>query len=343
MSDITRFDRAGVPRLSVDRLDAQYRSGQVWHDVLTDVSFQVNPGEVVAMVGESGSGKSTAALATAGLLPLVGGRVTGGEVRFNGEVIRWEDQPRWEQLRQRSLGMVFQQPTRSLNPAFTIGHQVAAPIRRHLGEAPSEARHRALQCLEDVGLRNAAQRLDHYPHQFSGGECQRIMLAIAISCEPALLIADEPTTALDVRVQKSILELLLRLRTEHDLAILLITHDLGVVEEVADRVVVFYAGEIIEQATLPELMLRPRHPYSQALLECSAPVTSARTRLPTIAGSVPRLGSFASGCRFSPRCPVSLDECETQRIESHRISPTSSCRCIRVASGGGPEKASSDE
>jgi len=295
------------------------------------VSFDVGRGEVFGIVGESGSGKSITAQSIVGLIPAHSGRIVSGRVTFEGEDLRQASPRRLRQLRGGSIGMVFQDPMTSLNPLFTIGHQLVEAYRIHRGGPMGAARTRAVEALREVGIADAANRLEAYPHEFSGGMRQRVMIAMAMICRPKLLIADEPTTALDVTIQAQILELLLRIRDEHGVSILLITHDLGVVAGAADRVMVMYAGQAHERAETMELFARARGPYTWGLLGSLPPVEGAgRARLRPISGSPPSLIEPASGCRFASRCRFVTPECETSAPPLVELSGDHAVRCVRV-------------
>jgi peptide/nickel transport system ATP-binding protein len=275
------------------------------------VSFTLDRGETVALVGESGCGKSLTSLALLKLVPPPGRIEEGSAIRLGdtdviglaGEALR--------RIRGRRIGMIFQDPMTSLNPVFTVGNQIAEGIRAHFKVSRAEARARSLKLLQEVGIPDAARRLDAYPHQLSGGMRQRVMIAIALAAEPEILVADEPTTALDVTVQAQILEVLDRLRETHGMAVLLITHDLGIVAGRADRVAVMYAGQIVEEAPTAALFARPSHPYTQGLFASVPRLTGPIGRLTPIAGSVPPPTAWPAGCRFRPRCPKAFARSET--------------------------------
>jgi peptide/nickel transport system ATP-binding protein len=274
------------------------------------VSFSLDRGETLALVGESGCGKSLTSLALLRLIPAPGRIEEGSAIRLGdtdvlalrGEALR--------KIRGRRIGMVFQDPMTSLNPVFTVGDQIAEGVRAHFDASRAEARSRALKLLQEVGIPDPARRLDAYPHQLSGGMRQRVMIAIALAAEPEILVADEPTTALDVTVQAQILEVLDRLRDSHGMAVLLITHDLGIVAGRADRVAVMYAGQIVEEAPTASLFARPSHPYTQGLFASVPRITGPVERLSPIGGSVPPPGAWPNGCRFRPRCPKAFEKSE---------------------------------
>jgi oligopeptide/dipeptide ABC transporter ATP-binding protein len=276
------------------------------------VSFALDQGETLALVGESGCGKSLSSLALLQLVPPPGrvepgSRVVMGDtdlLALRGEALR--------QVRGRRIGMIFQDPMTSLNPVLTVGEQIAEGIRAHFPVTRREARARALRLLQEVGIPDAMTRLDAYPHQLSGGMRQRVMIAIALAAEPEILVADEPTTALDVTVQAQILEVLDRLRTSRGMAVLLITHDLGIVAGRADRVAVMYAGQIVEEATTTSLFANPSHPYTQGLFSSVPRITGPVGRLTPIGGNVPPPTAWPSGCRFRPRCPKAFDKSELE-------------------------------
>jgi oligopeptide/dipeptide ABC transporter ATP-binding protein len=280
--------------------------------VVENVSFQLMPGEMLGLVGESGCGKTVTALSIMRLFPEPPGRITGGQILFEGRDLLAQDQDSLRRIRGDRIGMIFQEPMTSLNPVFTIGNQIAEAVLLHRPVGRAAARARAVELLDLVGIPSAAKALDRYPHQMSGGQRQRAMIAIALACNPKLLIADEPTTALDVTVQAQILDLIDRLRRELGMAVLIITHDLGVVGEFCDRVAVMYAGRIVETAPAGELFLHPRHRYTQALMTTIPAANPPGARLPTIAGMVPPPGRRPHGCSFTPRCAASVARCSQE-------------------------------
>jgi oligopeptide/dipeptide ABC transporter ATP-binding protein len=300
-----------VALLEVDDLRTYFKTREGEVHAVDGVSFSLEKGKTLGIVGESGCGKSVTALSIMGLVP-VPGRVVSGSAIFDGRDLIGRKQRELEDIRGREIGMIFQDPMTSLNPTLTIGLQITEVLRRHLNMTREEARKRAAELLEEVHIPNAAARLNDYPHRYSGGMRQRVMIAIAIACNPKLLIADEPTTALDVTVQAGVLELLHELREQHDMAMIIITHDMGVVAETADDIIVMYAGQIVEQATTLDLFDRPEHPYTEALL-AALPQFEERTRegrLASIPGRPPDLIAPPEGCRFAPRCPYAgQDDC----------------------------------
>jgi len=275
------------------------------------VSFSLDRGKTLALVGESGCGKSLTSLALLRLVPAPGRIEEGSAIRLGETDVLTLEGEALRRIRGRRIGMIFQDPMTSLNPVFTVGDQIAEGVRAHFDVSRAEARQRALKLLQEVGIPDPAARLDAYPHQLSGGMRQRVMIAIALSAEPEILVADEPTTALDVTVQAQILEVLDRLRDSHGMAVLLITHDLGIVAGRADRVAVMYAGQIVEEAPTDRLFARPSHPYTQGLFASVPRITGPVERLSPIGGSVPPPGAWPSGCRFRPRCPKAFDKSET--------------------------------
>jgi peptide/nickel transport system ATP-binding protein len=275
------------------------------------VSFTLDRGKTLALVGESGCGKSLTSLALLRLVPAPGRIEDGSAIRLADTDVLALQGESLRRIRGRRIGMIFQDPMTSLNPVFTVGDQIAEGVRAHFDVSRAEARRRALKLLQEVGIPDPAARLDAYPHQLSGGMRQRVMIAIALSAEPEILVADEPTTALDVTVQAQILEVLDRLRDSHGMAVLLITHDLGIVAGRADRVAVMYAGQIVEEAPTDRLFARPSHPYTQGLFASVPRITGPVGRLSPIGGSVPPPGAWPSGCRFRPRCPKAFDKSET--------------------------------
>ncbi|HEY6430734.1 MAG TPA: ABC transporter ATP-binding protein [Acetobacteraceae bacterium] len=295
--------------LEVTNLTTAFATGSGEINAIEDITFSLNEGEILGIVGESGSGKSVTALTIMGLLPRPPARIVAGDVRFRGDPMTRLSDARMQRLRGPGMAMIFQEPMTSLNPVFTIGNQITETIRAHERLGPTALRARSLEMLEKVGIPSAARRMDDYPHQLSGGQRQRVMIAMALACRPRLLIADEPTTALDVTIQAQILDLLLDLRDELGMAIIIITHNMGVVAETADRVLVMYAGRIVEQSPVNLLFDRPLHPYTRGLLACVPSMADARERLLAIPGTLPDPRHRPPGCRFAPRCPHALPAC----------------------------------
>jgi oligopeptide/dipeptide ABC transporter ATP-binding protein len=300
------------------------RDGRV--EAVRDVSFTVREGETVAIVGESGSGKSVTALSVMGLLE--GGRIGTGSVRYRDEDLATAGAKRMRAIRGDEIAMVFQNPMTALDPLFTVGSQIAEAIRIHRDVSRKEAAARAVELLREVGLPDPERRARAYPHELSGGQQQRVMIAIALSCDPSLLIADEPTTALDVTVEAQILRLMRTLQRDHGTALLFITHDMGVVAEMADRVVVMYAGQVVEQGDVSSVLTDPQNPYTRALLSSIPSPTIPRDQLmPAIAGSVPSLLDMPVGCRFNPRCPHVFDRCRTEEPPLLALPGARDSRC----------------
>jgi oligopeptide/dipeptide ABC transporter ATP-binding protein len=300
------------------------------------VSFALLPGRTLGVVGESGSGKSVTALSIMGLLPMPPGRVAGGEVLFEGVDLLQLDRAALRERRGNQLAMIFQEPMTSLNPAFTIGDQIAEAVLRHRAVSPREARAQAIEMLRRVRMPVPERRVDDYPHKLSGGMRQRAMIAMALVCGPKLLIADEPTTALDVTIQAQILDLLRELRAETGTAIMLITHDLGVVAELAHEVIVMYAGKVMERALVAALFETPQHPYTIGLLGSIPRLDGAALRLASIDGAVPNPQALPRGCRFHPRCPFVIDQCREREPPLVEISPGQFAACWRAPLDSAP-------
>ena len=277
--------------------------------VIEEVSFSVDHGRTLGLVGESGCGKSVTAMSIIRLLPSPPSQVESGQVIFDGQDLLKLDDGAMRKIRGNRIGMIFQEPMTSLNPTFSIGFQIGEVLRLHRGLGQRQARDRCVELLNMVGIGSPAARIDQYPHQLSGGLRQRVMIAMAIACGPVLLIADEPTTALDVTIQAQILDLLVRLQKDLDMSILMITHDLGVVAEFCDHVVVMYAGMIAEKAPVDQIFEQPRHPYTRGLLVSVPQIGNKRTYLPTIPGMVPGIGERPKGCYFAKRCEHAIDVC----------------------------------
>ena len=319
--------QASPPLLSVRHLRTVFATRRGTVAAVDDVSIDIGRGEILALLGESGCGKSVTALSLMGLIPTRLGYVEGGQVEFNGRDVTQLGKDDLRQLRGGDMAMIFQEPMSSLNPVLTVGRQVAEAMLCHAKCSPAEVRDRVVQLFREVGITEPARRYDSYPHELSGGMCQRIMIAMALSCDPQLLIADEPTTALDVTVQQQILDLLHDLRTRRNMAVLLITHDLGVVAENADRVAVMYLGKVVEQAPVHELFLAPAHPYTEGLLAAMPELDSGSGPLPSIPGTVPDLHARPAGCGFAPRCPYADQRCHDAPPALTQLSATRSVRC----------------
>ncbi|MFD2262864.1 ABC transporter ATP-binding protein [Lacibacterium aquatile] len=329
-----------TPILSIAGLQAGFRIAGRNIAAVQEIDLAVGSGETVALVGESGSGKSVTSLSIIGLLPKKIGHIAEGSIKLrrrDGVVtdlvgLNAEEMRR---IRGNDIGMVFQEPMTSLNPVYTIGEQIAEPIRIHRGKSRKEAAEDAVKLLTQVGIPDPGRRAKQFPHELSGGMRQRATIAMALSCDPQLLIADEPTTALDVTIQAQILELLADLQAKRGMGIIFITHNLGVVAEIADRVVVMYAGRIVESGPVAEVFAHPRHPYTAGLMR-SVPRLGEATALkasgqplPTIAGNVPSLVRLPQGCAFAPRCPMAMDACRAEVPPLFSATPTQSSRCLR--------------
>ena len=281
---------------------------------LDRISFDIAPGEILGVVGESGAGKSLTGAAIIGLLEPPG-RIASGEILLEGQRIDNLSHDQMRHVRGRRIGAIFQDPLTSLNPLYSIGRQLIETIRTHLPVSEQEARARAISLLQDTGIPAAAQRIDHYPHQFSGGMRQRVVIALALAAEPKLIVADEPTTALDVSIQAQIITLLKAICKDRGAAVMLITHDMGVIAETCDRVAVMYAGRIAEIGPVHEVINRPAHPYSAGLMAAIPDITLDRERLHQIDGAMPRLNAIPAGCAFNPRCTRTFDRCRVERPE----------------------------
>ena len=302
------------PLLAVEHLRVEFPTRMGRLVAVDDVSFTIAEGEVLGVVGESGAGKSVTGAAIVGLIEPPG-RIAGGRILFGGERIDRLAEERMRRIRGRQIGTVFQDPLTSLNPLYTIGRQLVETIATHTALPPRQARARAIEWLAEVGIPAPAERFDHYPHQFSGGMRQRVVIALALCAGPRLVIADEPTTALDVSIQAQIIALLRRLCREHGTAVMLITHDMGVIAETADRVAVMYAGRLVEVGPLREVVKRPRHPYTVGLMGSIPSLQGASERLIQIDGSMPRLDRIPAGCAFHPRCGRAFPRCRGERPE----------------------------
>jgi len=301
-----------VPLLEVRHLRVEFSTRLGTLVALDDVSFDIAPGEILGVVGESGAGKALTGAAIIGLLDPPG-RVAGGEVRFDGRRIDNLPYEDMRKMRGRHIGAIFQDPLTSLDPLYTIGQQLIETIQTHLPVSAVEARKRAVRLLQETGISAAEQRLNQYPHQFSGGMRQRVVIALALAGEPRLIVADEPTTALDVSIQAQIISLLRRLCKEHGAAVMLVTHDMGVIAEACDRVAVMYAGRIVEIGPVASVIHAPAHPYSTGLMGSIPAMDEERERLLQIDGAMPRLTAIPRGCAFNPRCPRVFDRCRVER------------------------------
>jgi peptide/nickel transport system ATP-binding protein len=310
-----------VPLLQVRHLCVEFPTRRGTLRALDDVSFDIAPGEILGVVGESGAGKSLTGAAIIGLLEPPG-RVAGGQIVLEGQRIDNLGHEAMRHIRGRKIGAIFQDPLTSLNPLYTIGRQLTETIRTHLPVSEDEARRRAIGLLQDTGIPGAAQRIDHFPHQFSGGMRQRVVIALALAAEPKLIVADEPTTALDVSIQAQIIQLLKGICKERGAAVMLITHDMGVIAETCDRVAVMYAGRVAEIGPVHEVIHQPAHPYTSGLMASIPDMTMDRERLNQIDGSMPRLNAIPKGCAYNPRCPRVFDRCLVERPELALVDRT---------------------
>lgn len=301
------------------------------------VKLSLNRGQTVCIVGESGSGKSVTALAIMRLLEYAGGAILEGEINFQGTDLAQQSQDQMIRIRGNKIAMIFQDPMSALNPVYTIGDQIAESIMLHQGKSKKEAWRMVIDLLRLVGIPAPEIRVKQYPHELSGGMCQRVVIAIALACDPVLLIADEPTTALDVTVQAQILDLLIRLQKELGMSILLITHDMGVAAEMADRIAVMYAGAIVEEGSVKEIFSHPSHPYTVGLLKSVPGLEGARgDELYTIQGNIPAIGQLPSGCRFNPRCPDVKDSCREKEPPIFQVSSNHQVACWMYQDGSTP-------
>jgi len=319
---------AREPLLHVDGLTVEFATLRHRLKVLEDVSLTVHPGEIVGLVGESGSGKSVTAMSVMGLLPDIAG-VAGGSIGFDGTELTGLSRKAMREMRGRDMAMIFQEPMTSLNPVHTVSFQIGEVLVEHFGASPAQAHAKAVELMAAVGIPDAARRALDYPHQLSGGMRQRVMIAMAMACQPKLLLADEPTTALDVTIQAQILDLMRSLRDQFNMAILMITHDLGVIAQMAERVVVMYAGQVVEEGTAAQIFDRPAHPYTRLLIRSIPSARHKSARLDAIPGSTPSAHAFPQGCRFHPRCPEAVDRCRAETQALHALPEGRSSRCWR--------------
>ncbi|WP_458790179.1 ABC transporter ATP-binding protein [Yoonia sp. MH D7] len=331
---------AALPVLDVQGLKTVFktRAGEV--HAVNDVSFNLKAGELLGVVGESGSGKSVTMMSLMGLLPMPPAEIRAGTVMFQGKDLLRISAEELRKTRGGKIGFVFQDPMTSLNPVFTVGYQIAEPLRKHMGMSKKEAAARAKELLELVGIPDAQRRLDDYPHQFSGGMRQRVMIAIALACDPQVLIADEPTTALDVTIQAQILELMKELRDKLGMAVIWITHDLGVIAGIADRVIVMYGGQVVEHAPVQDLFSNPQHPYTSALLKTIPSISGKRAaRLTVIEGQPPLVVGAPTACPFLDRCSKAMPVCATKVPPRFEIAAGHDAACfladpLEVANAG---------
>ena len=317
--------------LEVKGLKTHFQTEDGWLHAVDGVDLSIDAGETLGVVGESGCGKSVTAMSVLKLIPMPPGRIVAGQILWQGRDLVPMAADEMLRVRMKEIAIVFQEPMTSLNPVYTVGEQIGEALRLHEGLSRRAATARAVEMLERVHIPTPERRVNDYPHQFSGGMRQRVMIAMALSCSPRLLIADEPTTALDVTIQAQILDLLAELKAEFGMAVMLITHAMGVVAEVAQRVVVMYAGKVVEQAPVAELFARPRHPYTQGLIRSIPRIDTAAThklRLETIAGTVPKLIAPPEGCRFAPRCRHAVAACTQATPPLREVAPGHRAACI---------------
>ena len=316
--------------LQVKDLCTQFRSAEGVFRAVDGVSFSVDRGETLGIVGESGCGKSVTSLSIMGLVPQPPGELAGGEILFEGQDLSKLNPAAMQRIRGNEISMIFQEPMTSLNPVYTVGDQIIEGILMHEDVGRAEARRRAIDMLRHVRIPSPEQRIDDYPHQMSGGMRQRVMIAIALACHPKLLIADEPTTALDVTIQAQILDLMRDLREETGTAIILITHDLGVIAELAHRVVVMYAGKVVEEADVDSLFADPQHPYTLGLLGSIPKLHLEEETLSTVEGTVPNPYDMPAGCKFNPRCPFADAKCRAEAPPPREIQPGHFAACWKA-------------
>ena len=322
------------PILKVEHLRIEFDTRRGILVAVDDVSFHVMPGEVFGIVGESGAGKSLTGQAIIGLLEPPG-HIGAGQIHLSGRRIDQLPYHEMRRLRGKKIGMIFQDPLTSLNPLYTIGKQLVETILTHTDMTSHQARLHAIKLLDEVGIPAAEKRIDHYPHQFSGGMRQRVVIALALCVNPSLIIADEPTTALDVSIQAQIIALLKRLCTDHNTAVILITHDMGVIAEISDRVAVMYAGRLMEVGNVRDVVKNPKHPYSQGLMGSIPSLHQKAEQLIQIEGAMPRLTEIPPGCPFNPRCPLVFDRCRMQRPDLLDTEPTRAA-CWLYSDESGP-------
>ena len=313
--------------LEVQDLEIRYVTDEETVRAVNDISFSLKEGESIGLVGETGAGKTTTALGIMGLVPDPPGEVVGGSIVFDGQDLLKLPEKQMREIRGGKISMIFQDPMTSLNPVMTVGDQIAEVVLLHNKMSKAQAKKRAMEMLEQVGI--PGSRCDDYPHQFSGGMKQRVVIAIALACSPKLLIADEPTTALDVTIQAQVLELMRKLKETYNTSMILITHDLGVVAKICDKVAVVYAGEIIETDTLKEIYTDKRHPYTIGLFDSLPDIENDASTLKVIQGSVPDPSDLPDGCKFHPRCPYATEACKTGRVPLTLLEGTHLVRCNR--------------
>lgn len=316
------------PVLEVKNLKTSFFTDDGVVPAVDDVSFHINAGEIVGVVGESGCGKSVTSLSVMGLVPTPPGKIVGGEILLNGEDLTKASEKRMRQIRGNEVAMIFQDPMSSLNPVFTIGNQMIEAIKLHKKLGKNRAKQRAIEYMKLVGLPRPEELLNEYPHQLSGGMRQRIMIAMAMACEPKLLIADEPTTALDVTIQAQILKLMKNLNDNYQTSIMLITHDLGVVAQVCERVIVMYSGKVVEEGDVKSIFNDPKHPYTKGLIKSVPNVKKRAEKLYSIPGNVPKPGSIKQGCRFHARCEHVMERCISENPTLRQVGDGQLASCF---------------
>ncbi|MBN1436228.1 MAG: ABC transporter ATP-binding protein [Sedimentisphaerales bacterium] len=323
--------------LAIEDLTVSFFTDEGTFNAVNGVSYSIEPGKTLAVVGESGCGKSVTALSVLRLIPDPPGKIVSGKIFFNGKDLLKLSEKQMRSIRGNDIAMIFQEPMTSLNPVYTIGQQIVEAVELHQGKRGPEAWSRAIEMLRLTGIAEPERRVQEYPHQLSGGMRQRAMIAMALSCDPALLIADEPTTALDVTIQAQILELLKKLQRRNNMAVILITHDLAVVAENADDVAVMYASKIVERANVNEIFAQPLHPYTQGLMRSLPKLGSVKERLDVIPGTVPDPSEFPSGCKFHPRCPYAHQDqrCHSEEPSLVEIKPGHFSACWKTAKEAG--------
>ena len=317
------------PLLEVRDLSIHFFTEEGVIQAVENVNFEIYPGEILGLVGESGCGKSVTGLSLLRLIPIPPGRIVSGDILFDGRSLLPLEEKEMERVRGNDISMIFQEPMTSLNPVFTIGDQIMEAILLHQGSDKTEARRRAIEMLDRVKMPSPEKRIDSYPHQLSGGMRQRVMIAMALSCQPKLLIADEPTTALDVTIQAQVLQLLKEIQREMGMSVMLITHDLGVVSEIADRVAVMYAGRIFEYGPIEAIFGKMRNPYTRGLMTSIPQLTEKKDRLNAIPGQVPDPMDLPMGCKFHPRCYLMIEECKKEEPPLFQVNGDHFSRCIR--------------
>lgn len=320
--------------LEIAGLETSFTRDKKETRILRGVDLTLEKGQIVGLVGESGSGKSITSLSILQLFHGTTAKITAGSIKYRGRELTRLKQSEIRRLRGKQIAMIFQEPMTSLNPVMKIGRQIIEPILLHMDISKNDARKRALEMLEKVGIARGAEVLNEYPHQLSGGMRQRVMIAMAMACEPDLLIADEPTTALDVTIQAQILDLMKQLKQSNDTAILLITHDLGVVAEMCDRIAVMYCGEVVEEGDVNDVFEAPKHPYTKGLISSIPVIGDRRQELPSIRGNVPSLAAMPAGCKFAPRCDLATAQCHAEQPPVFRFEDGSNCSCWLYSGGG---------